>query len=210
MKRFVLIGGGGFAKEVAELVVLNGGQVVGYVGNSEGVLNKPYWGDMEHLSSIADRFDAVAVAFGAVDRKSALSRAKAVAWLAAQGLETPSIISPHAIRASGVIIDDGAIVAHGVVMSVDAHIGAFAILNSSAIIGHDAVIGSNTTVAPGAFVGGQAQIGQNSLLGPGTLILEGRKVGHSVVVGVGATVVRDVPDGATVMPLRARVLKGGA
>lgn len=206
MTRFALIGGGGFSKEVVEIITLNGGDVVGYFGTEKGILDQPYWGQIEAIDELRSRFDCLAIAFGSVDRKSIINRRRVIDWVRQQGFLCPPLISPYATRSSGVEIADGVLVAHGVVISVDASIGSFTILNTSAIIGHDAVIGSNVTIAPGAFVGGKAQIGACSLLGPGTMTLEGRKVGHSVVVGVGATVVRNVPDGATVMPIRSRVL----
>ena len=207
MKRFALIGGGGFSKEVAEVIALNGDDVVGYFGTEEGELNRPYWGVMENMLQFQDRFDAIALAFGSVDRKSAENRGRVVDWITKQGFSAPPIVSPHAIRAAGVTIADGVFVAHGVVISVDAEVGAFSILNSAAIVGHDAIVGCNVVVAPGAFLGGRVQVGNDSLLGPGTLTLEGRIIGASVIVGVGATVARNIPDGATVMPIRARVLK---
>ncbi len=204
MTRLAFIGGGGFAKEALELAELNGHEVVGYVGDAAGVLDRPYWGGMDELLARRDAFDAVCIAFGATDRKSLLSRARVVRWAGEQGFAARALVSPHAVRANGVVIGDGAIVAHGVVMSVDARIGAFAILNSSAIIGHDAVIGANTTIAPGAFVGGLTEIGEDSLIGPGAMVLQGLNVGREVVVGVGASVVRSVPDGATIWDLRAK------
>lgn len=210
MKRFALIGGGGFSKEVAEIIALNGNSVAGYFATEEGVLKQPYWGPMENIKEFRDRFDCVAIAFGSVDRKSSVNRYHVIEWVAKQGVSCPAVISPYATCSAGVVIADGVFVAHSVVISVDAQIGSFTILNSGAIIGHDASIGSNVVLAPGAFVGGNTQIGDNSLLGPGTMTLEGRKIGHSVVVGVGATVVRNVPDGATVMPIRSKVLSASA
>jgi sugar O-acyltransferase (sialic acid O-acetyltransferase NeuD family) len=206
MKRFALIGGGGFSKEVAEIITLNGDSVVGYFGTEEGILKHPYWGQMDKLDEFRDRFDCVAIAFGSVDRKSSVNRHHVIEWVRKQGVSCPAVISPYATCSTGVVVADGVFVAHGVVISVDAQIGSFTILNSGAIVGHDASIGSNVVLAPGAFVGGNTQIGDNSLLGPGTMTLEGRKIGHSVVVGVGTTVVRNVPDGATVMPIRSKVL----
>jgi sugar O-acyltransferase (sialic acid O-acetyltransferase NeuD family) len=204
MTRLILIGGGGLAKEVAEIAELNGHVVVGYVGTKIDVLDRPYLGVMESLAPIRDRFDALAIAFGAVDRKSVTRRADIVRWVVEQGFPSIPLVSPHAIRSKGARVADGAIVAHGVVLSVDCEIGAFAIVNSCAIIGHDAKIGENVTVAPGAFVGGGVAVGQNTLLGPGAMVLQARSIGSDTVVGIGATVVRDVPPGSTVMPLLSR------
>jgi acetyltransferase EpsM len=208
MTRLAFIGGGGFAKEVLEIAELNGHQVVGYVADAEGVLGCPYWGRKEALAERRGEFEAVCIAFGATDRKSVQSRQRLIEWATENGYSCEPLISPHAVRSSGVTVGPGTIVAHGVVISVDACIGSFSILNSSAIIGHDAIIGDNVTIAPAAFIGGKTQVGSGTLVGPGAMVLQSLRVGSQVIVGTGASVVRSVPDGATVMPLRSRTLKG--
>ncbi|MFZ6864528.1 NeuD/PglB/VioB family sugar acetyltransferase [Undibacterium sp. Ji67W] len=207
MKKIVLIGGGGFAKEVLEIAELCGHQVVGYVAPAPAVVALPYWGTQEFLLATRENFDAVCIAFGAVNRESATKRAEVVAWLIENQLPSISLVSPKAIVSKGVNIADGTIIAHGAVLSVDCSVDSFCVINTNAIIGHDTKIGKNVTIAPGAFVAGNAHIHENSLLGPGTIILESREVGANVVVGMGGTVARDVPDGATVMPVLSRVLK---
>lgn len=208
MKRLAFIGGGGFAKEVAEIAELNGHRVAGYVGDSQGVLSRDYWGPKEKLAERRSDFDAVCIAFGAVDRKSIQSRQRMIEWVAENGYASEPLVSPHAVRSSGVAIGAGTIVAHGVVISVDASIGSFAILNTGAIIGHDSVIGDNVTIAPAAFVAGACVVGSETLVGPGACILQGLSIGRQVVVGTGASVLRSVPDGATVTPLRSKTFQG--
>ncbi|MBR0642195.1 PglD-related sugar-binding protein [Plastoroseomonas hellenica] len=206
MTRLLLIGGGGFAKEVAEIAELCGHDVVGYVASAPGLLDKPYLGLVEALVGARDRFDAVAVAFGIVDRKTAEARAGIIRWIEQQRLPSVPLVSPHATRSRGVRIEDGAIVAHGAILSVDCALGAFSIVNSGAIVGHDAVVGRNVTIAPAAFLGGGVSIGDDTLIGPGVMVLQSRKVGSRVIAGVGATVLRDVPDGTIVLPKASKVI----
>lgn len=208
MTRLAFIGGGGFAKEVLEIAELNGHQVVGYVADAEGILDRPYWGEKEALAARRSEFDSVCIAFGATDRKSVQSRRRLIEWAVENGYTCDALVSPHAVRSSGVTIGPGTIVAHGVVISVDARIGSFSILNSSAIIGHDAVIGDNVTIAPAAFIGGKTEVGSGTLVGPGAMVLQSLSIGGEVVVGTGASVMRNVPGGSTVMPLRSKTLKG--
>lgn len=208
MTRLAFIGGGGFAKEALEIADLCGHEVVGYCGDTPGILIQPYWGRKESLLSRRHDFDAVCVTFGSTDRKSVKSRREVVSWVVANGFRGETLVSPHAILSRGVTVAEGTVVAHRVVVSVYARIGAFVILNTGAIIGHDAVIGDNTTIAPGAFIGGASTIGRDSLVGPGTNVLQGLTVGEEVIVGVASTIVRDVPSGATVLPLRSKVLTG--
>jgi acetyltransferase EpsM len=203
MRRIVLIGGSGFAKEVHEIAELGGHEVVGYVADKMGVVDLPYLGTVDALDDLRPQFDHLAVAFGAVDRRSLARRAELVKRLDQQGFEPAALISPHAIISRGAEVAPGAVIAHGVVVSVDARIGRYAILNTSAIVGHDAIVGERTIVAPGAFVGGAAKIGNDSLLGPNAMVLEGRKVGDHVIVSLGGSVLRDIAEGMTVLPTRS-------
>lgn len=204
MSRIVLIGGGGFAKEVHEIADLCGHEVIGYVADAAGVVNLPYLGSVESILDLRAQFDHFVVAFGAVDRRSLARRAELIGRIDSLGFSSVPLVSPQAIISRGAEVAPGVIVAHGVVVSVDAKIGAHAILNSSAVIGHDAIIGERTIVAPCAFVGGAAVIGSDSLLGPNSVVLEGRSVGSHVIVSLGSLVLRNVAEGMTVLPARSQ------
>ncbi|MDD3029612.1 MAG: acetyltransferase [Alphaproteobacteria bacterium] len=205
-KRLVFIGGGGLAKEMDEIASLNGFEIVGYTALSEDVLDRPFLGPMESLLERRDSFDAVIIAFGAVNRKTMARRAEVVTWVQENHLPSLPLISPRASISKGVKIADGSFVAHGAVVSVDVTVGAFSIINYNAMIGHETTLDSNVIVAPGAFVGGRAHIGANTLLGAGANILQGLDIGSNAIVSVGSAVLRDVPSGATVLPVASRVL----
>jgi acetyltransferase EpsM len=204
MSKLVLIGGGGFAKEVHEIAELAGHEVVGYVADAEGVVDLPHLGTIDRLDEWQSKFDHLAMGFGAVDRRSLGRRAQVIGELEAKGFTFQSLVSPHAVVSRGVEIAAGAVVAHGVVISVDAKIGAHAILNTSAIVGHDAVIGERAIVAPNAFVGGSASIGRDCLIGPSSVVLEGRTVSDEVIVSLGSLVLRNVDKGMTILPNRSQ------
>jgi acetyltransferase EpsM len=52
---------------------------------------------------------------------------------------------------------------------------------------------------PLAAISGNVNIGERCLIGAQSAILQGITVGDDCTVGMGAVVIRDVPDGATVM-----------
>lgn len=205
MSRIVLLGGGGFAKEVLELAQLNDHECVAYVGECEGVVNLPFWGKPEELLKRRKEFDHVVLGFGAVDRRSVEQRALMIGWLNENAFTTLALVSPHAVISSGVEVGKGSIVAHGVIMSVDSSLGDYCIVNSSAIIGHDTKIDENVIIAPAAFLGGNVNVGNSTLIGPGSMTLEGRSIGDRVIVSIGASVVRNVKSDSTVVPNRSLV-----
>lgn len=78
------------------------------------------------------------------------------------------------------------------------------------IVSHNAVIGENCTifhqVTIGEGKGGAPTIGDNCLIGAGAKIIGGITVGNNVKIGAGCVVVDDVPEGATVVGEKARII----
>ncbi len=209
MKRLALIGGGGFAKEVAEVAELCGYTIVGCVDDASAI-RAPYrhWGGLGVLAEHRGEFDEVALAIGAVDRRSVETRARIIAMLDSQGFLMAKLISPAATIAKGVTAGPGVFVAHGVVVSVDAQLDRHVILNSNAIVGHDAVVGEQSIVAPGASIGGDVCIGKRVLVGPGAQVMQGLSVGDQSIISVGTVVLRSMQAASTTVPQRDRVIVG--
>ena len=78
------------------------------------------------------------------------------------------------------------------------------------IVSHNAVIGENCTifhqVTIGEGKGGAPTIGDNCLIGAGAKIIGGITVGNNAKIGAGCVVVDNVPDGATVVMQKARII----
>jgi sugar O-acyltransferase (sialic acid O-acetyltransferase NeuD family) len=95
--------------------------------------------------------------------------------------------------------------AHSVVAAGVA-IGNFNYINYGSTIGHDVRIGNYSAIHPGAHLGGGAKIGDAVLIGARAVVLERVQVGDGAVVGAGAVVTRDVPAGAKVSGVPARLM----
>ena len=62
-------------------------------------------------------------------------------------------------------------------------------------------------VAPGCALAGNVRVGVRTLIGVGSAVRPGIRIGADVIVGTGSAVVSDVPDGATVAGVPARLLR---
>ena len=100
-------------------------------------------------------------------------------------------ISSHTFVCEGVTIDDEVFVGHGVMFINDRHPRATA--------GGALQTESDWQVVP-------TRVGRGASIGSGAVILCGVTIGERAMVGAGAVVTRDVPDGATVAGVPARVL----
>jgi len=75
------------------------------------------------------------------------------------------------------------------------------------IIGHDVIVGKNCSIFQQVTIAqGGVKIGNNVLIGAGAKILPGVTIGNNVKIGANAVVVEDIPDGATVVLQKARII----
>lgn len=195
-----ILGGGGFAHEVAEIARMRGYVIAACYAQDSGRFADIHRGYLDELASEAGQYDGVVIGIGATDRRSLKRRMDLIDWLRGAGIMCPPMVSPHAIVSEAVTVGAGAFVAHGVILSRGATLSPFCMVNSGAIIGHDVTIASNAIIAPGAFLGGGSAIGESTLIGPLAKVLQGVSVGRDVILGVGCTTLRALPDGATVWP----------
>lgn len=71
-------------------------------------------------------------------------------------------------------------------------------------IAHNVVVGRHAVVIAQAMIGGSVMIGDEAWIAPSACIRNGIRIGARATVGLGAVVVKDVPDGTTVMGSPAR------
>ena len=75
------------------------------------------------------------------------------------------------------------------------------------MIGNSCIIGDNTIITTGVYIAARVEIGKDCYFGMGAVVRQGVKIGNNVTVGMGAVVIKDIPDGVTVVGNPARELK---
>lgn len=199
--RWVILGAGGHARAVHDVLIRAGASVLAVAGEAAG----PQWpvpvlADDDALLDLARREGAsVALGIGGND-----PRARVLERVIEAGLNAPAVVAATATVAVDAELGAGAVVLEHAHVGPLARVGLGAVVNTAAVVEHDAEVGDAAHVAPGAVVLGAARVGVGALLGSGARVLPGVVVGDGVVVGAGAVVARDVEAGATVVGIPAR------
>lgn len=209
MKEIVVIGAGGHARVVADVIRLSGAyQIRGFLDQLHGARHGDAFegarilGGDDLLPELLQDGVAAVVAIGDNEARRRIGED-----LLRRGFSLAVLIHPTATVAGSVEIGAGTVVFAGAIVNPATRIGAHVIINTAATIDHDCAIGDAVHVAPGVHIAGDVTIGEGTLIGVGAAIKPGVTVGHNAVVGVGAAVVADVADGVTVAGVPAHVLR---
>ncbi|MDD3893894.1 MAG: acetyltransferase [Syntrophomonadaceae bacterium] len=118
-----------------------------------------------------------------------------------------NIMHPSAMTASDIKLAEGVQIMAGAIVQSGVVINENSIINTGSIIDHDAFIGRHVHVAPGATICGNVAIGAGTFVGAGATIIHGVQIAAACVIGAGSAVTRNVPAGATVVGIPARIVK---
>lgn len=196
MSGILIIGAGGHAKVVADILLSQGVAVQGYLDDEvslhgEQRLGLPVLGPVETYPDFNP--DGLIIGIGSNSVRHAIAgklgdEAEKL-WINA--------IHPQAVIAPSVQLGVGIVVAAGVVINPDAVIGDHAIINTGATVDHDCVIGRFAHLAPGVNLAGNVQIDDECLIGIGSVAIPGCHIGAKAIVGAGSVVISDIPAGVT-------------
>ncbi|MDG2521280.1 acetyltransferase [Caulobacter segnis] len=200
----IVLGAGGHAKVVIELLRASGHEVFGVLDadpTPRTVVDAPVIGDDSRLESL--KAEGVTHAFIAIGDNGLRLRLGRKAQRA--GLELVNAVSPFARVSPSARLGVGIAIMAGAVINAESDIRDLAIINTGAVIDHDGLICEAAHVAPGCALAGDVTVGQRAFLGVGSSVIPGRHIGEDAVVGAGACVVHDIPASALAMGVPARV-----
>jgi len=192
-KPFIIIGAGGHAKVVADLLLEMGEEVLGLTDadparQDHDVLGLPVLGDDSVLQRFAPDSVNLALGIGAAGKDlcaALMARYGVGKKLQALGYGFPALIHLDAIVGRGCVIDDGAQVMAGAVVQADSHIGSFAIVNSRASIDHDGRAIQTAHIAPRTVMAGGVAAGEGADICTADALADGIRRGPSAAEGAG-------------------------
>ena len=208
MEKIIIVGAGGFRKDIEFVIDLINEkeptwEILGYI--DDGIPEGTEVGDYKILGNIDalrnfEENTAIVIAVG-----SSKTRKKIYEKICAVGkFQFPNLVSPDVKMARTVKIGKGCIILPGCILSGDAYLEDFVILNLSSTIGHDAKLKSFVMVYPGVNISGNVTIQETTEIGTGSQVIQGLTICENCIIGAGAVVVRDITEEGTYVGLPAR------
>lgn len=207
MKRVIVIGGGGHAKVVMDVIrTRKDCLLTGFLDDADSpeITSCPHLGKIRQLGIIVEDAAVLFCAIGDNKARKRVVEEVSSRFKQHSALRWESFIHPSAIISPSAIIGQGTVVMPLAVVNAGSSIGNHSIINTGAIVEHDCRIGDFCHLSPNATLCGKVEIGNGVHVGAGAIIIQGLTVGTDSVVGAGAVVVCNVPGNVIVKGVPAK------
>lgn len=186
----IIIGAGGFALNVANVVLGSGMSIIAFVDDAKSgddlleipIITKKQCVDnyqkLNLIVAIGDNYIRERVS---LEYKSSLPKAK-----------FPTLIHPTAVVGVNTKIGEGTVVMPLVNVGPNSIVGNFCILNTLSSISHDCEMKSYSSIAPRVVTGGNVIIGHRSAISIGSTIKHNIGIGKDVIIGANSYVNKQV------------------
>lgn len=202
MKDVIIVGTGGHAKVVADIVWSVGDNVVGFLtGDREKktFLERPVLGSDADIGRFAACYIVIAIGDAAARERIAAANPGA-RWYTA--IHSAAVVSPV-----GTGIGEGTVVMANAVINPYAQIGKHCIINSGATVEHDNVVGDFAHISVGTKLAGAVSVGERTWVGVGATVRNGIHICGGCMIGAGSVVIRDITCPGTYVGVPARRIK---
>lgn len=211
MKDLIIIGAGGFGREVKMLIdqinkAKKSFNILGFVDDNQElppIINGiPLLGT---LAKLKEGYKDIGIVFGIGDPKT---KASLVKWLGHEYFSYPTLIHPNVcIGSDDVLIQRGCVICAGTIITCNIKIQEFTTINLCCTIGHDTIINAFCSMMPGVNVSGEVVIHEKAYIGTGAKIINQVEIGENVIIGAGAVVSKSLPPNCTAVGIPARAIK---
>ena len=208
MHDLVIIGAGGFGREVEMLIrqinnIETKWNFIGYLddGISVGsrVGNSQVLGSIDKIVDFKDAYFVIAIANANVKSK--------ILEIIPSYIKAASLIHPSVLIGERVLIGDGTIICAGNIITEDITIGKHVILNLSCTVGHDTTIKDICSFMPSVNISGEVIIEKGVFVGTGSKIINQVGIGEFSIIGAGAVVSKTIPANCTAVGVPAKPIK---
>lgn len=206
MRRLIVLGSGGFAFTMLDALLDTNQkdfELAGFAQNEDPTPRRdsiegfPVY-TLAELAPLAATHEAICLLGDCAAKRRFVEQVQAL------GFRFATLINPNTRFSRFSEMGAGGYVAYGSVVGSHTRIGRHCSIMSLCMVGDNCQIGDYGFIASGTHIGGGVTIGLETYIGMSAVIRDHIAIGAHAVVGAGAVVVRDVPDGTTVVGNPAR------
>ena len=193
MKDLIVIGGGGFAKEVIWLANDCSRKVRGVLDDSAQTHNTQVQGatvlgDVSNWINYKDCEFIIAIG-------SPRTRKKVLDKMLTFGEPDFAILIHPSVRFSNTVsIGEGSIICAGSILTADISLGKHNILNLNVTVGHECEFADYVTIAPMVAVSGNVKLQYLVEVGTGAVIRQGLELAEGSMLGMGGILTKNIPE----------------
>ena len=196
----IIVGGGGHAKVIADVLLSLSQHVLGFVDKDP---SKQELFELVRLGGeeAVYRYDpsGVYLANGLGSVATPGVRKDWYETYKEKGYRFVNVVHPSSVIGRGVILGEGVQVMAGAVIQPGSTVGNNTLINTKATVDHDCTIGAHVHIAPGATLSGDVHIDDDAHIGTGASIIQGVRVGSRCIVGAGAVLIRSADPGSKIL-----------
>jgi sugar O-acyltransferase (sialic acid O-acetyltransferase NeuD family) len=192
MSGVLILGAGGHAKVVADILCCQGVPVLGFLDDNPAIWGATRLG-LPVLGGIATwrahRPGGLILGIGDIAARRAI-----IERLGPQVCDLwCNAIHPRATVARSVRLGRGVAVMAGAVVNPDSALDDHSVVNTGATVDHDCMIGEQAHIGPGVHLAGGIRVGHDAFIGIGASVTPWLTIGEGAIVGAGSVVIGDVP-----------------
>ena len=208
MKKIVIIGAGGFGRELLQRDKdINAGQqkweIMGFIDDNLHALDHiecdyPVIGRVHDWQPGEDEVFALALGDPGI-KELVVKEMKEKGALFADVIHPTAVVTPFSSHGEGLIMFPGS------KLSVNSKVGDFVTVLSSGV-GHDVLVGDYTTISGMCSVLRNVTIGRRVFVAAGVSIANDLHIGDDSYLGLGSVILKDIPEKSRVFGNPARVM----
>lgn len=190
----IIVGGGGHASVLVELLCTINRTILGFVAPKAGYIHGypqvAYLGADEILTTRHGESFELVMGIGSISIENNLRRQKLFRHFKQLGFQFATLVHPMAVIASTAQLAEGVQIMARVVLQPNVIIDQNTIINTGSCIDHDSYIGKGVHIAPGVTCSGNVKIGDEAMVGVGACLIQGVEIPKQMMVRAGSTVVK--------------------
>lgn len=187
-KDVIIIGAGGHAKVIADIIYKSGDNLIGFLDDNlankgkEIYLGKKVLGTTKDIENYNKNYFIIGIGNNSIRKKINNEN----------NLKLYTAIHPSAIIAQDVKIGTGSVIMAGVVINPGTVIGKNCIINTCSSLDHDNLLEDYVHISPGAHLAGTVSVKEGTWICTGATIINNITIAKNNIIGAGSVVIKDI------------------